>query len=204
MSTKQKLKIIIVEDDAIISQLIESDLHDIGHHVLNIIHKGERAIDTILNQMPDLVLLDVDLSGTVDGIDIGRIINEKTHIPFIYITAFSDLSTLNRAKLTRPCGYLVKPYKPEDLYTAISIGLYNFDHRKQKITIEQVNQLSDEEFTQREYEIIIDITQGLTNVQIAEKQFVSANTIKWHLQNIYSKLNVKNRTSLTKKVFEIK
>jgi DNA-binding NarL/FixJ family response regulator len=203
-----QLHIIIVEDDAVISQLIEKDLTDAGHKVLSIAHNSTQALDSIHNHKPDLILLDIDLGHSQnlkDGIGIAHIVNEKYNIPFIYLTAHSDLATVERAKQTRPCGYIIKPYRTADLFTAIAIGTYNFKNRTQEnsYTLEQLNAFAVQALSNREFEIIQDIVDGYTNAQIAQKQFISLNTIKWHIQNIYSKMDVKTRTTLVKKVFEI-
>ena len=202
-SDAKRLKIIVVEDDVIIARLIEEHLMEAGYQVLGIEHSGERALDLIHNQQPDLVLLDINIDGSKDGIEVGEEIKEKYDIPFIFLTALSDLGTLERAKKAQPCGYLVKPYKASDLYSTIAIGMYNFMSRSKadaRLTLEHVNQLAVEKVTEREFDILTDITHGLTNAQISEKQHLSLSTVKWHLQNIYSKLGVKNRTSAVKLV----
>ena len=126
------LKVIVVEDDAVISMKIEQDLLDAGHVVLDVVHNSERALDAIHNNQPDMVLLDINIDGTRDGIEVATIINEKYDIPFIFITAYSDVNTLERAKVTNPCGYIVKPYKASDLYTTLTIGLFNYQSKKEE------------------------------------------------------------------------
>jgi len=204
MEKPEKLNLIIVEDDAIISQLIESDLRGMGHQVLDVAHTGAAALKALTVHNPDLVLLDVDLGDGMDGIDVGRTIHEKYHLPFLYLTAFSDRETLERAKQTQPCGYLVKPYKPADLASAISIGLFNFSLRSndKDLTLEKLNEIANDHLSEREFEIVKDVVSGLTNAQIAENQYLSVNTVKWHLQNIYSKFGVRNRTSLVQVVHD--
>jgi DNA-binding NarL/FixJ family response regulator len=199
------LKILVVEDDAIISMKIATDLKEAGHSVVGIEYNSERALDRISNQSPDLVLLDINIQGSRDGIEIGLIIKEKYDIPFIFLTAFSDINTLNRAKKAEPCAYLVKPYKAADLFSSITIGLFNYQSRKQSqgLSLDMVNQIALSMLSEREFEILEDITLGLTNAQIAEKQFISTSTVKWHLQNLYSKLGVRNRTSAVKKVLGV-
>ena len=197
------LRILIVEDDVIIARLIKTHLEEAGHFVLGIEHSGEKALDKIHNHQPDLVLLDINLAGNMDGIDVAEKIYGTSKIPFIFLTALSDLNTLNRAMRVAPCGYVVKPYKASDLYSSIAIGLYNHAHRERPdnpLTLDKVNQLAMDPVTKREFDLIVDISQGLTNAQISEKQHLSLSTVKWHLQNIYSKLGVRNRASAVKQV----
>ncbi len=199
------LRILIVEDDVIIARLIEAHLMAAGHSIIGIEHSGARALDRIYHQKPDLVLLDINLEGALDGIQVAEKIIETQEIPFLFLTALSDLETLNRAKKVEPCGYIVKPYKATDLYSSITIGLYNYRSRKEpekKLTKERVNALAVDRITDREFELIVDISQGLTNAQICEKEHLSLSTVKWHLQNIYSKLGVKNRTSAVQLVLQ--
>lgn len=194
---KESLNILVVEDDILIGRLIEKHLRESGHRVLDIIHNSEIALDKIHNLKPDLILLDINIEGTRDGIEIGLIIKEKYNIPFIFLSALSDPGTLNRAREAQPCAYLVKPYKAKDLYTSITIGLFNFRNRQQdtSLTLKIVNQRALDPLTEREFELLQDIVEGLTNSQISAKENLSLSTVKWHLQNIYSKLGVKNRTS---------
>jgi len=201
----QDLNVLVVEDDAVIAQLIKQDLSDAGHHVLAIAHKYQEALSCLDNFQPNLVLLDINLGQGNEGIQLGKVINAKFSIPFIYLTAHSDPKTLQLAKQTQPCGYVVKPYRSNDLKSAITIGLFNYEKRNlgQELSINTINSKAVTPLSEREFDIVLDITKGLTNAQIAEKQFLSLNTIKWHVQNIYSKIQVKNRTSLVKKVFEV-
>jgi DNA-binding NarL/FixJ family response regulator len=202
---QQSLKVIIVEDEAVIAQLIEFHLQQVGHKVLDIAHDSERALDLIHNLRPDLVLLDINILGTKDGIEVGKIVQEKYNVPIIFITALSDPKTLERAREVRPVSYLIKPYKADDLYAAISIGMYNFENRKAKkeVTKAGINKISNDDLTDREFEILKLLVEGLSNDQIAQAQYVTVNTIKWHSTNIYSKLGVKNRTSVAKLVAEL-
>ena len=191
------LKILIVEDDAIIAQLIEHYLISFGHQILDIVHNSERALDLIHNLRPDLVLLDINIEGFKDGIEIARVIEENYQIPYIFLTALSDHATLERARQVRPSAYIVKPFKEADLYTAISIGLSNFVHRdmKSNICLERINEEALSPLSSKEYSVLLNIANGLTNEQIAVQLDLSKNTVKWHTQNIYSKLGVSNRTA---------
>ena len=199
------LKILIVEDDAVIAQLIEQDMKDAGHDVIEVVHKYSRALSSFSEHELDLVLLDINLGEGHEGIKLGDFIHKTGSTPFIYLTAHSDPKTLEMAKMTQPCGYVVKPYKLSDLLTAITIGLFNFSKRLQgkELKLEEVNRIATSPISKREFEILLDITMGLTNSQISEKHSISINTTKWHIQNIYSKMQVKNRTTLVRKVYEI-
>ena len=198
----EKLKIVVVEDDAIIAKHIENELNAIGHLVVGVAHDSETALDMISNRKPNFLMLDINIEGTKDGIEVAEIVNQKYDMPFMFLTAFSDADTLARARKVRPCGYIVKPFKARDLISNLTIGLYNFENRKknQSLTIDRLNTLIDEALTQREFDVLAGIMQGFTNAQIAEKNFVSLSTVKFHSQNIFAKLGVKNRSSAISKV----
>ena len=197
--------VIIVEDDAIIAAHISKQLKSLGHHVVGIAHHSEVALDMIYARKPTFLILDINIEGSKDGIEVAKIVNEKYNIPFLFLTAYSDPETLSRARAVRPCGYIVKPFRPRDLASSIAIGLFNFTHRKANtsLDISKINHAIDEVLTTREFEVLSGIMQGLTNAQIADQHFVTLSTIKYHTRNIYAKLNVKNRTSAINKIIEM-
>ncbi len=133
LQTMPGIKIILIEDDWIIAKEIAYSLQDIGFEVIGTYDTGEEGYEQIKTKQPDLVLLDIDLSGELTGIDIGRKLKEETNIPFIFLTALADSNTIKQAKLVEPYGYLVKPTKPETLYSTIEITLHNAAHRKSSV-----------------------------------------------------------------------
>ncbi|NDK56121.1 LytTR family transcriptional regulator DNA-binding domain-containing protein [Pontibacter fetidus] len=124
-----KPKILISEDEVIIAEDIAACLEDMGYETCAI-DTGEDTIDMIRETQPDLVLLDINLKGNSDGVDIGSRIKEEFNIPFIYLTAYADKSTIDRAKKTEPDGFLVKPFDEKSLRSTIEIALYKHDHLK--------------------------------------------------------------------------
>ena len=201
----KKLNILIVEDEVIIAKHIEEHLLTHGYQIAGVVHDSETALDKIYTQSPDFIILDINIDGTRDGIEIAELVNEKYDIPFMFLTALSDLHTLDRAKKVNPCAYIVKPFKERDLVSNITIGLFNYQNRKQnrEVTLEKVNAIALDPITRKEFEVLQDIIQGFTNNQIAKKQFVSLSAIKFHCQNIYSKMDVKNRSTLINKILTI-
>ena len=122
----KKIKILIVEDEIVIAEDIKDMLSEIGYEVIGISKGMTEAINIIENHRPDLVLIDILLYNGSNGIDLARIIRDKYHKPFIFITAHSDKPTVERAKLVNPYGYLIKPFEKEDLYTSIEITYANY------------------------------------------------------------------------------
>jgi len=116
------IRILIVEDELIIAEDMSNMLSNMGYHITGIAMDFEEALQLIDEQRPDLILLDVNLGGKKDGIHLAEVIHGTYHIPFIFTTSYSDTATLERAKKTNPVNYLVKPFKQEQLFTAIEIS----------------------------------------------------------------------------------
>src|SRR3954468_17781674 len=121
------LKIMIVEDEVIVAKDIQRILKKLGYEAFDPYSNGKKALDAIEKLQPDLILLDINLKGSdLDGIHVAQQIHETFHIPFIFLTAFSDKHTLERAKPTQPYGYIIKPFEEDDIRTAIEIAHYKF------------------------------------------------------------------------------
>lgn len=123
-------KILIVEDELLIAKNISVILENEGYETIYGIKKYEEAIHYITNNNVDLVLIDIQLNGILDGIDLGNFLLKKNTIPFIYITSNTDDITINRVKDTRPHGFISKPFKAIDILTTVEIVLNNFSHIK--------------------------------------------------------------------------
>lgn len=134
---------LIVEDELIIALDIKEILNEEGYDAIINIVSVEAAIVAIENSSPDLVLIDINLKQDKDGIDLGKYLLQKDKIPFIYITSYSDKSTLDRVSLTRPYGYVVKPFKPEDLKATVSVVINNFKHRNIDVLRREIEINSD-------------------------------------------------------------
>ena len=117
------IKILIVEDEAIIAEDIATQLEKMGYEIVDIVASGEEAIASALEKQPNLILMDIMLQGEMDGIEAAQKINAQINIPIVYLTAYADEKTLKRAKLTKPFGYLLKPFRAKELHTTIEISL---------------------------------------------------------------------------------
>ncbi|MDR4505993.1 MAG: response regulator [Candidatus Scalindua sp.] len=125
-------KIMIVEDEWITAEDIKMSLQSLGYSVTSISSSGDAAIKNAEKDKPDLVLMDIVLQGEMDGIETANQIRSRFHIPIIYLTAYADDEVLERAKLTEPSGYIVKPFLNEDLKIAIELALYKHKTEKEK------------------------------------------------------------------------
>lgn len=118
------LRIMVVEDQAIVAKDIRATLEGLGYEVPAVAHTGEDAIQKAAQTSPDLILMDINLRGEMDGIEAAGRIRERADIPVIFLTAYSDQATLDRAKLTSPMAYLIKPFEESELRTAIEVALW--------------------------------------------------------------------------------
>ena len=119
-------KILIVEDDALISANLELVLSGLGYIVLPTVSSGEEAVDKAISLKPDVILMDIQLAGKMNGIQAAEKIHATSDIPVIYTTAFADDERLSHAKLTEPYGYLVKPVQIRELNATIRMALYKY------------------------------------------------------------------------------
>jgi EAL domain-containing protein (putative c-di-GMP-specific phosphodiesterase class I)/CheY-like chemotaxis protein len=126
MTTTTPSKILIVEDEILAAENIAKHLRKQGYEVSGIVPSGEEAIAKSTDLRPNLVLMDISLQGDIDGIAAANQIGRQLQIPVVYMTAYADTTTLERAKSTNPYGYLVKPFKPNDLRVSVEIALQKY------------------------------------------------------------------------------
>jgi DNA-binding LytR/AlgR family response regulator len=126
------IKVGIVEDEMLIADRISMALTELGYIPTEPAVNYTEALEMIERERPDILLLDIVLSGHKDGIDLAWKIREAYNIPFIFLTANSDAATIERAKKVCPPAYLIKPFSKEELYSSIEICLYNYSVAKQK------------------------------------------------------------------------
>src|ERR1051326_7867869 len=123
-----KIGILVVEDENIVAKDIQQSLKKLGYEVLGVCSTGQDAMDKAEQTKPNLVLMDIMLKGDISGIEAAEYVRTKLHIPVIFLTAYADSSTLSKAKVTEPYGYIIKPFKEIDLHTSIEMALYK--HQK--------------------------------------------------------------------------
>ncbi|MHC1576481.1 MAG: response regulator [Methanosarcinaceae archaeon] len=117
-------RILIVEDEAIVAMMIKKRLINMGYIVSGVASTGKDAIIKVEGTFPDLVLMDIMLKGNMDGIEAASEIRKRFSIPIVYLTAYSDEATLERAKFTEPYGYIMKPFTEHDLHTNVEIAVH--------------------------------------------------------------------------------
>ncbi len=124
MDRRQTANILIVEDEEIVAMDIKDMLTGLGYNVVGMTNSGEEAVIEIEKMEPDLVLMDIMLGQEKSGIETAEEIRRNFNLPVIYITAYADHNTVERAKKTAPYGYILKPFQEKDINTAITMALY--------------------------------------------------------------------------------
>lgn len=126
----EKRRILVVEDETIVGQDIKNMLLGLGYEVVSLVSTPEEAVKEAENNRPDLVLMDIMLQGEISGVDAAGHIYNHLHIPVIYLTAYADENTIQKAKLTEPFGYILKPFEERELQTSIEIALYKYEMQR--------------------------------------------------------------------------
>ena len=120
----KRANILIVEDERIVAEDIRRSVINIGYSVSGVVSSGEEALVLIEKELPDLVLMDIVLKGKMNGIKVTDAIRSRFDIPVIYLTAYADPSTLQKAKVTEPFGYILKPFEDREVESAVEMALY--------------------------------------------------------------------------------
>ena len=192
-------KILVVEDEPLVAQDLAMILEKGGYQIAGVANDGLTALEYLNSRKPDLALLDINLSSTHSGFDIAEVIREKYHIPFIFITAFSDRHTLEKAKGLMPDAYIIKPFKKKDVLVNVELAFHKYESQDSSpfIGLDDLNLSLEKPLSAKEYEICLDIVSGLSNDDIAKKHYVSINTVKTHIKRIFQKLDLDSRTKLS-------
>lgn len=155
------LKILIVEDDSVSALLQQRALEKNAHQIIGIADTGEKALEMLGENMADIVMMDINLAGELDGIKTTEIINEKYDIPVVYLSASSDAETLNKVVGTNPSAYVIKPFNIRELNMVIELAI--FKDRKEK-ELQKLNNELEEKVKQRTaelYEANKELTKAL-------------------------------------------
>ena len=148
---------LVVEDEAIVATDIQDRLCAMGYHAAGWAESTQQALAMVEARRPDLVLMDIRLQGARDGIRAAEEIGRRFRIPIVFLTAYSEEATLERAKQTEPFGYILKPFNDRELKSTIEIALYK---HKTESTIRRLSRLLD---------VLGQVNQAIVRIQIREE-----------------------------------
>ena len=154
-----KTTINIVEDEMIIARELAARLNVLGYEVANIASSKQEALQQVSTRQPDLVFMDIVLKGSGDGIETAQEIRQRYDIPIIYVTAYADEKTLERAKVAEPFGYIIKPFAESTLRAVVEMALYKHQMERQLRTL-------NEQLEQR----VLDRTRELREINAAMRE----------------------------------
>jgi DNA-binding LytR/AlgR family response regulator len=187
------IKILVVEDEMIIGAKISMQLTNLGYDVTGILPRGEEAVLHLKENKADIVILDINLKGKIDGIETAKQIQKQSDTPVIYLTANADEATFNRAKATRPAAFISKPFKQLDLQRAIELTISRMARDEAKSTLENtiINEqpviLSDRIFVRCKEKMIkmmvsdilyIEADRNYSRIFTGNKEFLLSATLK--------------------------
>lgn len=192
-------KILIVEDEPIISMELSHRLKRSGYDVVGTSATGDDAIKKSAELFPDLILMDIQIHGQMDGIETARTIRSKQDIPVVYLTAFSDEKTLERAKLTQPYGFLIKPFEQRELESTIEVALHNREKELKQKEYEQwldatLKNISDGIITTDNTGIINFVNHAAEEILLVNKLSILGKSIKelFRVQDYHTNADLEN------------
>ena len=174
-----KTSVLIVEDEPLIADDIALIIERAGYDIFGIEDNADDAMLSLIGNKPDIALLDINIEGEKDGIHLAHLINQKHHIPFVYLTSYYDKNTLTRAKATNPGGYVVKPFDEGDLMANIELALskkYAINEApKEKFFVRNQGQLQAIDPSEILY---AESEDNYANIYIEGKKLVVSHTLK--------------------------
>lgn len=169
-----QINVLVVEDESIVSKDIQHSLKKLGYNVVGAAATGEKALELANSVNPDIVLMDIMLKGDMNGIETAEIIKRDLFIPVIFLTAYADESTLGKAKVIEPYGYIIKPFKEIDLHTSIEMAIYKHKKEKEQLKeIEYLYSIVENKETSKEF-IFVKSNSKLVKINCKDIYFIEA------------------------------
>lgn len=202
------LKILLIEDEFIISKDLKTQLSKNDYAHLDVAKNYKAALHFYIQNSYDLIISDINLNSEKDGIDIITEFSKIKKTPVVYLTAYSDSYIIDRAEQTMPFAYILKPYNNNQLKATINLAILNFSKKTSTIVQNLENTSKLNLLTKREKEVLIILSTGKISRDIANLLNISLNTVEQHKKNIKKKLNLKTvgelvNFTLSTKLFEI-
>ena len=195
-------RILVVDDDRTTASVMQLYLENFGFVVPDIACNGAEAIEKTKKLKPHLVLMDIRLGKGLDGIDSAEVIMQKLNTPVIYVSAYNDEDTLERAQMTNPFGFINKPLRDTDLKTTVRLAL---DRDKKTLNKKPPQELEDVlhqvyDLTPAESRVVSKLLDDPDVEEAAKTLNVSVSTIRTHLKHIYRKTDTNRQSTLFHKI----
>ncbi|MBP6620143.1 MAG: response regulator [Leadbetterella sp.] len=183
-----KIRILIVEDEMLIAANIAMQLENYGYEIVGIIPRGEEALKVVANEQPDLVLMDINLKGEIDGIQTALAMQKTGKIPVIYLTANTDDAHFNRAKATNPYAFISKPFKKLDLQHAVDLAVERILRENNEPKTEQNKLVLDDRIFVKQNDLMckilisdilyLEADRNYCQVYTKDKNYLLVNTLR--------------------------
>lgn len=193
---KSALNILVVEDEFLVAADIEESLLSLGYKVQNTVATGQGAINEVEKNLPDVILMDIILKGEMNGIEAATTIQRKHNVPIIYLTANADIGTVEKAKISLPYGYIIKPFTDKELQTNIEIARFKFENDvKSKIESDQFNRFFHLDDSKDREQLIVEAQDGLEKVKLPDIYFIEYDGEKCHIHLLNDSIVLKGSLS---------
>ena len=196
-------KIIIIEDELFVAMHLQKIISSLGHKVVQTYHSAEDFLEET-DWKFDIAFVDIFLAGNLTGIDAAKVL-KKNQKNFIFLTANQDANTILEAAKLGPSAYISKPFQAAEIEAALIILSLktNFSATEPYYLFLTDNEHTSAPLTLREVDVLKSLLQGSSNLIIAEKLFISNNTVKTHLRNLFKKFDVNGKVELIKKIEQL-
>ena len=142
-----KIPVLIVEDETIVSMELSSYVQSLGFDVIGCTNNAKNAYELAVDYKPHIILMDINIKGSVDGIDTSTMILNEISPEIIYLSAYCDEETIERAVKTSPSGYLIKPFNKKELYASLKIASLKYENNKKDLILKKGDVVLDDEFS---------------------------------------------------------
>ena len=182
--------ILVVEDENIVALDMRMRLEAMGYRVVDVVETASSAIERAASLLPDLVLMDIKLKGEQDGIEAAGHLRERAEVPVIFVTAFTDERTLERAKQASPYGYIVKPFHERELRIAIELALYKHQYelsiRRARDIAEEANRIKGEFLANMSHELKTPLNSviGFTELAMVDRARSRSRASTWRWRSL--------------------
>lgn len=189
-----QIDILIVEDEAITAEGIKSMLSDLGYGIAGIASNALDAVDILSSKKVDLAILDINIQGEKDGIWVASYIQKSYDIPHIFLTAFEDKHTLEKAIKTKPSGYLIKPFHKATIMSSLEVTLVNYTSQKTALyeEMQSLSSVEKKELLQNKASFYIKNKEAFIRLSIDDIYFIESN-------RNYATISLKDDSYLVKK-----